>query len=155
MENGFLESPNFRGRSAAKIDAKGRLRISTKFREVLQKHYTDALFISRMGDCLVAYPPEKWEEIEKKAMNLSEVHPDHRSFLRRFISGAEQCEFDSQGRILIPPMLREDAHLCQDVVLVGMLNSFEIWDKNAYKVQDLRDRENESRIMENIAVIGI
>ncbi len=155
MGQGILESPKFRGRSAARIDAKGRLRISTKFREVLQKHYSDALFVSRMGECLVAYPPEKWEELETKAMNLSEVHPDHRSFVRRFISGVELCEFDSQGRILIPPMLREDAHLNQEVVLVGMLTCFEIWDKGAYELQDARDRENEPRIMEIIAGIGL
>ena len=91
VETAILQSPKFRGRSAARIDAKGRLRISTKFREVLQKHYTDALFVTRMGECLVAYPPEKWDEIETKAMNLSEIHPDHRSFVRRFISGVEQC----------------------------------------------------------------
>ena len=155
MEPRILESPKFRGRSAAKVDAKGRLRISTKFREVLQKHYTDALFISRMGECLVAYPPEKWEEIENKAQNLSGVHPDHRSFIRRFISGVEQCEFDSQGRILIPPMLRDDARIDQDVVLLGMLNHFEIWDKAAYELQNARDRENEPRIMENMAGTGI
>ena len=126
METRILDSPKFRGRSAARVDAKGRLRISTKFREVLQKHFTDALFISRLGHCLVAYPPEKWEEIETKAMNLSEIHPDHRSFVRSFISGVEQCEFDSQGRILIPPMLRKDANIDQEVVIVGMLTCFEI-----------------------------
>ncbi len=155
METAILQSPKFRGRSAARIDAKGRLRVSTKFREVLQKHYTDALFVSRMGECLVAYPPEKWDEIETKAMNLSEVHPDHRSFIRRFISGVEQCEFDSQGRILIPPMLREDAGLNQEVVMVGMLSCFEIWDKTAYEEQDAKDHENEARIMESIAAIGL
>ena len=155
MEAGILESPKFRGRSAARIDAKGRLRISTKFMEVLKKQYTpDALFVSRMGECLVAYPPEKWEEIETKAMNLSEVHPDHRSFVRRFISGVEQCEFDSQGRILIPPMLREDAHLDQEVLLVGMLHYFEIWDKEAYALQDASDRENDGRIRSTMAGSG-
>ncbi len=153
MEMGILKSPKFRGRSAARVDAKGRLRISTKFREVLQKHYTDALFISRMKDCLVAYPPEKWEQVEARAENLSEVHPDHRSFVRRFISAVEICEFDSQGRILIPPMLREDAHINQEVVLVGMLTRFEIWDKAAYESQDTSDRDNEPRIMESVAEI--
>ena len=155
MEKSILESPKFRGRSAAKVDAKGRLRIPAKFREILQKHFTDALFISRKGDCLVAYPPEKWEEIENKASNLSEVHPDHRSFIRRFVSGAEPCDFDGQGRILIPPMLRDDAHIDQEVVVVGMLTCFEVWDKTAYELQDARDRENEPRIMESVAGIGL
>ena len=152
---GILDSPNFRGRSAARLDAKGRLRIPAKFREVLQKHYTDALIVSQYGECLVAYPPEKWDDIEAKALHLSQVHPEHRSFVRRFISGAEKCEFDNQGRILIPPLLREDARLDQEVILVGMLANFEIWDKGIYDLQVARDKENEQKIMETIGISGL
>jgi MraZ protein len=152
---GILNTPKFRGRSSAKLDAKGRLRIPAKFREVLQKHYSDALVLSRQEECLVAYPPEKWDEMEAKTDNLSQFNPAHRSFVRRFISGAEVCEFDAQGRILIPPMLREDAHLDQEVILVGMLSTFEIWSKAAYEIQAARDSENEPKIMETIATSGL
>ncbi len=112
-------------------------------------------FVSQYGECLVAYPPEQWDEIEAKALHLSQVHPEHRSFLRRFISGAEDCEFDNQGRVLIPPLLREDAHLNQEVVLVGMLSNFEIWDKSTYDLQVERDRQNEQKVMETIAITGL
>ncbi len=152
---GILDSPNFRGRSAARLDAKGRLRIPAKFREVLQNHYTDSLIISQYGECLVAYPPEKWDEVEAKALDLSQVHHEHRSFVRRFISGAEKCEFDSQGRILIPPLLREDAHLDQEVIIVGMLRNLEIWNKDTYDLQAVRDKENEQKVMETIASFGL
>ena len=150
---GILDTPGFRGRSAARLDAKGRLRVPTKFREVLQQHYTDALIISQYSGCLVAYPPEKWDEIEAKASHLSQVNSDHRSFLRRFISGAEVCEFDSQGRILIPPLLREEAHLDQEVILAGLLANFEIWDKGAWVQQLEQDKQNERQIMEAISLI--
>jgi MraZ protein len=150
-----MDTPKFRGRSSARLDAKGRLRIPTKFREVLQKNYTDTLIVSKHEECLVAYPPEKWDEMEAKAANLSQFNSAHRSFVRRFISGAEICEFDTQGRILIPPMLREEAHLGQEVILVGMLSSFEIWNKAAYDLQAARDSENEPKIMETIAVSGL
>ncbi|MHC1729768.1 MAG: division/cell wall cluster transcriptional repressor MraZ [Syntrophobacteraceae bacterium] len=152
---GILNTPNFRGRSVARLDAKGRLRIPTKFREVLQNHYTDALVVAQYGECLVAYPPEKWYEIEAKALSLSEVHPEHRSFLRRFISGAEVCDFDNQGRILIPPLHREEAHLDQEVVLAGVLSNFEIWDKTTWDVQVERDKQNHQKIMETIAITGL
>ncbi len=153
---GFLDTPSFRGRSAARLDAKGRLRIPAKFREVLQKqNYTDALIVSQYGKCLVAYPPEKWDEMVTKALQLSQVHPEHRSFVRRFISPAERCDFDSQGRILIPPLLRADARLDQEVILVGMLANFEIWDKGTYDIQVEQDRENEQQIMETIAISGL
>jgi len=152
---GILNSPNFRGRSAARLDAKGRLRIPAKFREVLQNNYTDALIISQYGECLVAYPPEKWDEMEAKTLELSQVRHEHRSFVRLFISGAEICEFDNQGRILIPPLLREDAHLDQEVIIVGMLANFEIWNKATYDLQVIRDKQNEHKIMENIANSGL
>ena len=152
---GILDTPGFRGRSAARLDAKGRLRVPTKFREILQNHYTDALIVSQYAGCLVAYPPEKWDEIEAKALHLSQVHPEHRSFVRRFISGAEKCEFDNQGRILIPPLLREDAHLDQEVIIVGMLANFEIWNKATYDLQVVRDKQNEQMIMETIANSGL
>lgn len=151
----ILDSPKFRGRSAARLDAKGRLRIPAKFREVLQKHYTDALIVSKREECLVAFPPEKWDEMEAKATDLSQFNSDHRAFVRHFISGAEICEFDTQGRILIPPMLREEVRLDQEVILIGMLTSFEIWGKSAYDLQVARDKENEAKIMETIAVSGL
>lgn len=152
---GILNKPYFRGRSVHRLDAKGRLRIPAKFREVLQNHYTDALIVAQLGDCLVAYPPERWDEIESKALSLSEVQPEHRSFLRRFVSSAEECEFDNQGRILIPPLLREDAGLDQEVVLAGVLTNFEIWDKSVWDVQAERDKENYQKIMETIAGTGL
>jgi len=140
----------------AKLDAKGRLRIPAKFREVLQKHYTDALIIFKRGECLVAYPPEKWKEVvESKAENLSQFFPAHLTFVRHFVSVAEQCGFDSQGRILIPPMLREDTLLNQEVILVGMLWNFEIWKKDAYDLQVARDSKNQAKAMEAVATSGL
>jgi MraZ protein len=75
--------------------------------------------------------------------------------VRLVISGAEKCEFDNQGRILIPPLLREDAHLDQEVIIVGMLANFEIWNKATYDLQVIRDKQNEHKIMENIANSGL
>jgi MraZ protein len=155
LKVGILNSPNFRGRSAARLDTKGRLRIPAKFREVLQTHYTDSLFISGYGECLVAYPPEKWEEVEAKASNFSQVLPDHRAFVRNFISGVEPCDFDNEGRILIPPLLRKEAHLDREVIIVGALVSFEIWDKALWDLQAMRYKENELQTLQNIGGTGL
>jgi MraZ protein len=126
---GKLGKPYFRGQSIHRLDSKGRLRIPTKFRDVLQNHYTDALIVTLMEECLVAYPLEMWEKIENKVLGFSQIEPQQRAFMRYFISSAEECEFDSQGRILIPPFLRERAGLGQEVLLAGVLTHFEIWDK--------------------------
>jgi MraZ protein len=153
---GILGKPYFRGQTASKLDAKGRLRVPTKFRDVLQQHYTDALIISILGDCLVAYPPEVWEEkIESKVEKFSPVDPQQRAFMRFFVSSAEECEFDNQGRILIPPLLRERTGIGQDVVLAGLLDMFEIWDRNAWETQLKWDPDQNQRIMEKMASVGL
>lgn len=151
----ILTKPYFRGQSIHRLDAKGRLRVPTKFREVLQKNFTDALIITQWGPCLVAFPPELWDRIEEKAASFSLVDPKQQNFKRYFISSAEECPFDNQGRILIPPVLREHAGLGQEVFLAGTLNCFEIWDKGRWDKQMELNRENHQEIMETMATMGL
>ena len=155
LKVGILEKPYFRGRSVHRLDAKGRLRIPNKFREVLQNHFKDALIITVMDKCLVAYPPEAWEEIEAKVQDFSQVQPHQRDFMRHFVSSAEECEFDNQGRILIPPVLREAAGLEQEVLLAGMLKSFEIWSKTAWEQHSEWCRQNFQELVEKITITGL
>lgn len=152
---GILQRPYFRGQSLNRLDAKGRLRIPTKFREVLQKHYTDALIVTMTDECLVAYPPETWEEIETKVQDFSLVQPDQRAFMRHFISSAEECPFDDQGRVLLPPFLRKQAGLEQEVLLAGMLKSFEIWNRGAWDKHLEWNREHYQQIVEKVAISGL
>lgn len=152
---GILGKPYFRGQSINRLDSKGRLRIPTKFRDILQNHYTDALIVTVMGKCLVAYPPEDWDKMETKALTFSQVDPEHRAFMRRVISSAEECEFDKQGRILIPPLLRESANLDQEVMLAGMLTNFEIWNKELWDQQMDLSEENYQQIATKMADFGL
>ncbi len=146
-----LNRPGFIGRSIHRLDSKGRIRIPAKFRDVLQKNYTDALVLVPFGLYIAAYPPEAWRElIDSNTSKLSEFLPDHRSFLR-FVGSVDECDFDNQGRVLIPPHLREEAGLGQELVLAGALTNFEIWDKGAWEVQDEKDRRERPKIMESVA----
>jgi MraZ protein len=152
---GILSQPYFRGQSTHRLDSKGRLRIPAKFRDILKEHYKDALVVTMMKDCLVAYPPETWELIEAKVLGFSQVDPQQRAFMRYFVSSAEVCEFDAQGRILIPPVLRERACPSQEVLLAGMLNSFEIWDRVAWDKHMQFNAEHSQQMMEGVAAIGL
>ncbi|HQN20008.1 MAG TPA: division/cell wall cluster transcriptional repressor MraZ [Syntrophobacteraceae bacterium] len=152
---GVLLRPYFRGQSINRIDAKGRLRLPTKYREVLQKHFSDALVITMMDECLVAYPSEIWEEIESKVQDFSLIQPDQRAFMRYFISSAEECEFDEQGRIVIPAVLRKKAGLEQEVLIAGMLKSFEIWDRASWDRHIERNREQYEQMVEKVAASGL
>lgn len=113
------------------------------------------MIVTMMRGCLVAYPPEIWETIETKAQELSQVQPEHRAFMRYFISSAEECEFDNQGRILIPTLLRERAGLEQEVLLAGLLTSFEIWSKPSWDASITWDDERYQGVMDKIAGFGL
>jgi MraZ protein len=152
---GILAKPHFRGQSIVRLDGKGRLRIPTKYREVLQRHYQDALVITRLDECLVAYPPQIWQQIEAKVMGLSQVDPNQRNFQRFFISSAEDCSFDSQGRILIPPVLKKHAGLEQEVLLAGMLNCFEIWEAGRWEKRMEWSQEHFSELAGSVTGLGL
>ena len=145
----------FRGRSVHTLDAKGRIRIPTRFREVLTTRYEDRCIITNLDRCLIAYPLSEWEIIEQKLGELSQVRQDVKAFQRFFISGAAECNFDKQGRILIPQTLREHASLERDVVLAGLLKSFEIWSKPLWDEEISRARDDFAEITTTLAELGI
>jgi len=145
----------FRGRSIHTLDAKGRIRIPTRFRDILKTRYEDRFVITNLDRCLVAYPLQEWEIIEEKLGSLSLVRQDVKAFQRFFISGATECTFDKQGRVLIPQTLREHASLERELVLAGMLRSFEIWSKDYWDEEIKTAHDNFSQITATLAELGI
>jgi len=145
----------FRGRSIHTLDAKGRIRIPARFRDILKTRYEDRLVITNLDRCLVAYPLQEWETIEEKLGSLSLVRQDVKAFQRFFISGASECNFDKQGRVLIPQTLRDQASLEREVVLAGMLRSFEIWSKDYWDQEIKTAHDNFSQITSTLAELGI
>ncbi len=145
----------FRGRSLHTLDAKGRIRIPSRFREILKTRYQDRFVITNFDRCLIAYPLQEWEIIEEKLGELSLVRQDVKAFQRFFISGATECNFDKQGRVLIPQTLREHASLKREVVLAGMVKSFEIWSKPLWDQEIKRSHENFAQITSTLAELGI
>ncbi len=97
----------FRGRFEHTIDDKGRLSIPSKIRDILSARGENELILSDFDSCLAAYPREEWRQLEEKIKRLSTIHRDVRDYLRLFYSSATDVPLDSQGRILIPPAMRE------------------------------------------------
>ena len=127
----------FRGSSFHTIDEKGRVIMPTRFRDVIRASGSDAIMISRLDRCLVVYTLPEWSKIENRILSRAEKDESMRRFRRMFIGAAFECTCDRQGRILIPPSLREYAELSRDIVLVGVLDHCEVWSKANW------DRENE------------
>ena len=111
------------------IDAKGRLIVPAKFREVLGDEF---VVTKGLDNCLFVYPNDEWQKFEEKLQTLPLTNKNARQFARFFVAGATPCELDKQGRILLPATLREFAGLEKDVVLTGMLNRIEIWSKEKW-----------------------
>jgi MraZ protein len=147
----------FRGSSFHTIDAKGRLIIPKRFREVMENGDCGSLMVSRMDKCLVAYTLSDWEKIESKILALAEKSENMRRFRRVFIGGAFECNCDKQDRILVPPTLRDYAGLDKEIVLVGVLDHFEIWSRENWD-QENTAMENDIKredVRNEIAKLGI
>lgn len=136
----------FRGSSFHTIDPKGRIIIPSRFRDVLKAGGGDGVMVSRMDQSLFAYTYDEWMKIEAKVMAMAEKSENMRRFRRVFIGGAFDCSCDKQGRFLIPPTLRQYAGLEKEIVLVGVLDHFEIWSKGNW--------EKENQLMEEDMLNG-
>lgn len=125
----------FRGINAINIDGKGRLAVPTRYREALSADGKNALVVTIDTEetCLLMYPQEKWQMIEDKLQQLPSFNPAARRIQRLLIGHATDVELDSQGRILLPPVLRDYAQLSKHVVMIGQGNKFEVWDEEIWK----------------------
>lgn len=120
----------FRGSAPAKIDGKGRLKIPTDFRRVLEERYGPDLFVtSILGDCALVYPLSVWEEIEGRLAAMPSTEPTKRKFLQRVSFFGQQVSQDAQGRILIPQILREKAEMNGEVVVSAELDHLVVWNR--------------------------
>ncbi len=120
----------FRGVNGVNIDAKGRIVMPTRYRERLQDESRGrvVLTIDTEERCLLVYPLAAWEEIESKLAQLPSFNAQTRRIQRLLIGHATEAELDSQGRILLPPLLREYAGLNKHAMLVGQGKKVELWD---------------------------
>ena len=132
------------------IDKKGRVFIPSKLREELGTGFIICRGIYGKR-CLCVYSAEEWDKLVAKIGTLPSAKS---SAVKRFLyDGAFSIDFDTQGRILIPPVLREYANLQKDVVLVGVLSRVEIWDKDRWQ-ENTYDEDEMDEIAEHMADLG-
>ncbi len=121
----------FRGINAVSLDSKGRMTMPTKYRDGLVAKTDSALIVTidTESKCLLLYPLNEWEAIEAKIQALPSFNSAARRIQRLLIGHATELDMDSNGRILIPPLLRDYALLEKRVMLIGQGKKFEIWDE--------------------------
>jgi MraZ protein len=122
----------FLGQYDRSLDDKSRLAIPTELRNGLGH---GAVLTRSFDNCLCIYPAAKWESLAQAANDLQDLRPEARMRARAIFSGAVPCEFDRQGRIVIPAFLREYAGISGDVTVAGVGSRVEIWSRQAWREQ--------------------
>ena len=145
----------FRSSSFHTIDPKGRIIVPARFRDYIRANGGNGIMISNIDYSLYAYTFNEWQNIEKKILSAKSQHM--RQFKRFFLGNACECMCDKQERILIPQTLREYANLEKDIVLVGVLDHFEIWSRERWDNENRKmEKEMEKEeVREAIASLGL
>lgn len=132
------------------IDAKRRLAMPFRFRRDLGR---GAIITRGLEKNLVVYPRQEWDKLAEKLAALPSFDPSIRNFQRLIFSGAAEVTFDRTGRVLIPGFLVEYAGLGSQVVVVGLYNRIEIWEKNRW--EKVKKTGDEQDLMKRLSGLGI
>ena len=125
----------FRGLTSLSLDSKGRLAMPTKYRDKITELCGGKLIVTIDTEqtCLLLYPYCEWQIIEEKISSLPSFNPVARRIQRLLIGHATDVELDSNGRFILPTVLREYAGLKKKVMFLGQSNKFEIWSDKAWQ----------------------
>ena len=130
----------FRGHELARIDDKGRLKVPSIFRAPLESKHGRELFLTSLtGEHLRIYPMPVWIAIEQKLSEMPSTHPSRLRFLERVNYFGQTSELDGQGRIVVPPPLRDSASIVGDVRVFGKIDYLEVWNDERFAQKLLRE----------------
>ena len=135
-----------------KIDDKGRVKLPSPLMKHLEKFSEDGLVIKRsvFENCLEVYPMKPWEKLMNKVNGLNRFIQKNADFIRKFTAGVKIVEVDSAERILIPKDLKLFAALNKEIVISGVGEYFEIWDKPSYEARIATNADDFSALTEEV-----
>ena len=128
----------FMGTTYNSIDEKNRMIVPSKLRSGLGNR---CILTKGLDKCLYIYTAQDWEAQMEKIAKLPESDPKVRAFIRHFCANAAECEFDKQGRIVIPPVLKAYANIEKELVTMGAMSKIEVWSKDVWE-----SPENDSKM---------
>jgi len=141
------------------MDDKGRVSLPVRFREVLSTLGDSRLVLTTnvdpAGTCLVAYPIQEWQAFQERIAGLPQFDEAVIRLKRLHIAGASEVTADRQGRVLIPPVLRDYAGLQRTVLFAGLGSNIEIWDRTRWEEERTQAKESLVQINEALARLGL
>ncbi|HVC91495.1 MAG TPA: hypothetical protein VND66_12840 [Acidobacteriaceae bacterium] len=124
----------FRGNHPTRVDEKGRLKLPAEFKRHIEEKYGNKFYItSKDGKTAEVHPIEEWEKIEQKLALMPNSNPSKKKFLDLVSYYGQMAEMDTQGRVLVPQILRESAKVIGDVVVFGKLTYLEVTNLDAFR----------------------
>ncbi|HEX9502711.1 MAG TPA: division/cell wall cluster transcriptional repressor MraZ [Patescibacteria group bacterium] len=142
----------FIGEYTISMDAKGRIAVPAKFRNLLN---AAAVVTRGLDKSLFLYPRSEWEAIAGKLAALPLSKANSRAFSRLMLAGAYDVELDKQGRMMIPEYLRKFAGLSKKVVVAGLYNRIEIWNEDAWNEYKVATERESTAIAEGLGELGV
>lgn len=134
------------------LDEKGRVQIPVKFRAELLK---GAVVTRGLDNCLFVYPKKEWGILADKLAKLPISKANTRAFSRLMLAGAMELEIDKQGRVVVPEYLRQFAGLKKMVVVAGLYNRLELWDKDGWERYRSGTEKQSGDIAEALGELGV
>jgi MraZ protein len=144
-----------RGNNPATVDGKGRLKIPTAFKTYLDENYGPDYYVTSLdGQFVRIYPFAEWRNIEEKLAAVPSMNKAKKKFLDRTNYWGQMAKMDTQGRILIPVLLRESAAMRGEVAVLGYLNYLDVWNNERYREHLEREPLSDEDI-EGLSNLGI
>jgi MraZ protein len=139
------------------LDAKGRVAVPQSYRIEIQAEDQRPPILTALLDkpALGLYAHNHWQQIEERLESMSQVQPEIQAVRRMLVSTAIEAPIDAQGRIFVPPHLREHADLERDVTFAGLGARIELWRKERYEGEIRATRERAHEIATIAAQLGL
>jgi len=142
----------FIGEYQHNLDQKDRLSVPAKFRSKLKE---GAVVTRGLDNCLFLYPRQEWNKLAEKLSTLPISKSNTRAFSRFMLSGAMDVDIDKQGRIKIPDYLKKFASFKKTVVVAGLLNRLELWDKESWEKYKKTTEKSSTKIAEELENLDV
>ncbi len=143
----------FIGNTEVRLDEKGRMFIPANYRKILQQMRSERIVMRRDTDnaCLIMYPEEVWNrKVEELSRALNEWDAGDQMILMQFVADAEYLEPDSQGRILLQKRNLQQIGASGDMLIVGLMNRFAVWDKQMFEQKRISQKDLAEMIREKM-----
>ena len=134
------------------LDVKGRVIMPAKLREDMGEKF---ILTKGLDGCLFGFSQNEWANFEEKLKTLPLTNKNARDFVRFFLSGATECEMDKQGRFLVASNLREYSSMDKEVVVIGVGNRIELWNKEKWTKHNSDENISADEIAEKMDFLGI